>query len=82
MNKLLICTPVGTFSAFHYMLYIFLSDYNSRTVEDIKFKFSAFLSFVEATKCDYCVKCQSPRCVGFKVGFFLKMSIAELESET
>ena len=51
MRKLLICTHLGTFSAFHYMLYIFLSGYNSRTIQDIEFKFSGFLLFVEATNC-------------------------------
>ena len=63
MRKLLICTPLGTLSAFHYIFYIFLSGYNSRTFQDIKFKFSAPLSFVEATKC---VKFESARCTGFK----------------
>ena len=66
MRKLLIFTPLGTFSAFHYMFYIFLSGYNSGTIQDIKFKFSA-LSFVEATKC---VKFQSARYTGFKVDIF------------
>ena len=47
------------------MFYIFLSGYNSRTVQDTKVKFSAFLSFVEATKG---VKFQSARCTLFKVG--------------
>ena len=51
MRKLLICTPLGTFSQFRYIFYIFLSDYNSGTIPDIKFKFSAFLSFVKTTKC-------------------------------
>ena len=37
MKKLLICTPVGTFSVFHYMFYIFLSGCNSKTIQDIKF---------------------------------------------
>ena len=32
------------------MFYIFLSGCNSRTIQDIKFKFSVFLSLVEATK--------------------------------
>ena len=41
-----------------YKLYIF-SGYNSRINQDIKFKFSAFLSLVEAIKC---VKFQSDRC--------------------
>ena len=68
MRKLLICTPLGTFSAFQYIIYIFLIAYNSKTTYDIiKFKFSAFLSFVEVTKC---VKLQSHRCTGVKVGVF------------
>ena len=67
MRKLLICIPLGTFSAFHYMVYIFLSGYNSRTIQDINFKFSAFHSLVEATTY---VKFQSARCTGFKVGSF------------
>ena len=68
MRKLLICTPLGSFSAFHYIIYTFLSDYNSRTNQDIKFKFSAFLSLVEAIKC---VKFQSDRFTGLKVDIFL-----------
>ena len=54
LRKLLICTlppSQGTFSGFHYMFYIFLSGCNSKTIQDIKFKFSAFFSFMEATKC-------------------------------
>ena len=46
------------------MFYIFLNGYNSRTIQDIKFKFSAFLSFTEATKR---VKFQSARSTGLKV---------------
>ena len=49
------------------MFYIFLSGYNSRTIQDIRFQFSAILSLVEATKY---VKFQSARCTGFKVGIF------------
>ena len=69
MRKLLIYTPLGTFSAFHYtgMFYIFLCGCNFRTIQDIKFKFSAFLSFMEATKC---LKFQSARCTSFIVGIF------------
>ena len=63
MRKLL-SFPLGTISAFHY---IFLSGYNSRTSQDIQFKFSAFLSFVEATKR---VKFQNAGNTGFKVGIF------------
>ena len=62
----------GTFSAFHYMFYIFMSGYNLRTIQDIKIKFSAFLSLVEAKKC---VKFQSARCTGFKVAIFRKSHI-------
>ena len=72
MRKLLICTPLGTFSAFHYMFYIYLSGYNSKTIQDVKFKFSAFLSLVEATKY---AKFQSARCTGLKVGIFRKSPI-------
>ena len=67
MRKLLICTSLGTFSAFHYIFYLYLRSYNSRTIQDINFKFSAFLSFVEATKC---VKFQSARCTSVKVDIF------------
>ena len=69
MRKLLICTPTppGTSSTFRYTFYIFLSGYNSGTIQDIKFKFSAFLSFVKATKC---AKIQCAGCTGFKVGIF------------
>ena len=49
MRKLAHLYPLGTFSAFHYIFYIFLSGYNSRTSQDIKFRFSAFLNLVEAT---------------------------------
>ena len=69
MRKLLICTPLGTTtsSAFHYMFYIFLSGYNSRTIQNIKLKFAAFLSLMEDAKY---VKFQSARCTGFKVDVF------------
>ena len=40
------------------MFYIFVSGYSSRTIQDVKFKFSAFLSLVEAKKY---VKFQSAR---------------------
>ena len=49
MRKLLICTQLGVFSTFHCMLYIYLSGYNTRTIQDIEFKFSGFLLFAEAT---------------------------------
>ena len=67
MRKLFICTPLGTFAAFCYMLFVFLGGYNSLTTKDIKLKFSAFLSSVEVTKC---VNFQIPRLMGFKVGIF------------
>ena len=67
MRKLLICTPLGTFSAFRYIFYIFLSGYIPGTIQDIKFKFSAFLNFMKATKC---VTFQSVGCTGFIVGIF------------
>ena len=67
MRKLFICTPLGTFSAFCYMFFVFLGSYNSSTTENIKLKLSAFLSCVEVTKC---VKFQVPRFMGFKVGVF------------
>ena len=72
MGKLLVCTHLETFSAFHYMLYIFLSGYNSRTFQDIKFKFSGFLLFVEATNS---VKFQKARYTGFKADIFRISSI-------
>ena len=65
----LICTPTPRY-ILSISLYIFLSGYNSGTIQDIKFKFSAFLSFVKATKC---AKIQCAGCTGFKVGIF-KMS--------
>ena len=67
MRKLLICTPLGTFSAFHYIIYTHLSGYNSKTIQDIKLKFSAFLSFVVVTQH---MKFQNARCKGFKVDIF------------
>ena len=67
MRKLLIYTPLGTFSAFPYIFYIFLNGYTSGTIQDIKFKFSAFLSFMKTTEC---VKFQSAGYTGFKVGIF------------
>ena len=51
MAKLLLCTPTCRYilNISLYVLYIF-SGYNSRTIQDLEFKFSAFLSLVEATK--------------------------------
>ena len=49
------------------MFIVFLDDYNSLTVYDIKLKSTAFLSYVEVNKC---VKFQSPRYKGVKVGIF------------
>ena len=71
MRKLLTCTPAppppGTFSAFHYIICTCLSDYNSRTIQDIKFKFSAFLNVVEGTKY---MKFQSAMCKDFQGDIF------------
>ena len=50
-----------------YMLYMFLSGYNSRTIQDIEFKFSECLLFVEATNI---VKFQRARYTGYKVDIF------------
>ena len=69
MRNLLICTPLGTFSAFCYMFIVFSGSYNSH----IKLKFSAFLSCVNVTKY---VKFQNPRYEGFKVGIFRISPIA------
>ena len=63
-EKIAHCTFLCTFSAFHYMFYIFLSGCNSRTIQDIKFKFSTFLRLVEATTCEI------SKCTGFKIGIF------------
>ena len=49
------------------MFFVFLAGYNSSTTEDIKLKFSAFLSCVKVTKC---VEFHVPRFMGFKVGIF------------
>ena len=67
MRTLFICTPLGTFSAFCYIFFVFLGGYNSSSTYDIKLKFSICLSCVEVTKC---VKFQIPRLMGFKVGIF------------
>ena len=67
MRKLFICTPLGTFLVFCYMLFVFLGGYKSKTTAGIKCKFSDFLSCVEITKC---VNFQIPRIMGFKVGIF------------
>ena len=74
MRKLFICTPLGTFKAFCYMFIVFLGGYNSLTTEDIKLKFSAFLSCVEVTNC---VKYRIPRYKDFKVGTFRISPIGE-----
>ena len=47
--------------------YCMLGGYNSKTSQDIKLKFSTFLSCVEITKC---AKFQIPRYKGFKVDIF------------
>ena len=49
------------------MFFVYLGDYNSLTIEDIKLKFSEFLSCVEVTKC---VNFQIPRLMGFIDGNF------------
>ena len=66
-KKIVHLYPKGTFSAFCYMFFVFLSGHNFYTTADIKLKFSAFLSCVETTKC---VKFQINRLMGFKVGIF------------
>ena len=50
------------------MFFVFLAGYNSKTTEDIKLKFSAFLSCVEVIES---VHFQISRLMGFKVAFFL-----------
>ena len=75
MRKVFICTPLGTFSAFCYMFFVFLGDYNSYVLEDITLKFSASLSCVEVTKC---VNFQIPSLMGFKVGIFRISPIGQL----
>ena len=66
-EKIVHLYPLGTFSAFHYMLCIFLTGYNSRTIQDIEFSFSGFLLFVESTNS---VQFQRARYSGFKVDSF------------
>ena len=55
------------------MFIVFLGGYSSYNTEDIKLKCSAFLSCVEVNKC---VKFQTPRYQGFKVGIFRISPIA------
>ena len=62
---------LGTFSAFCYVLFVFLGGYNSQTTENIKLKFSTFFSCVEVTKF---VKFQIPRFMGIEVGIFFRIS--------
>ena len=57
------------------MYFTFMSLYNSGTIYDIKFKFSAFLSFVEATKY---VKFQCSGYAGFQADVFRISPIVQL----
>ena len=66
MRKLPICTPRYILSISLYVLYIF-NGCNFRTTQDVIFKFSVFLSFVEAIKP---VEFLSAMRSGFKVGIF------------
>ena len=66
-KKIVHLYPLGTFSAFYYIFFVFLGGYNSYSTEDIKLIFSAFLSCVKVIKC---VKFQIPRLMGFKVCIF------------
>ena len=75
MRKTVDLYPLGTFSAFRYIFCIVLSGYNSGTIQDIKFKFLAFLSLMKATRR---VKIQSAGCTGFKVGIFRITPIQDL----
>ena len=67
MRYLLICTHLGTILTFRYMFYIFSCCYNTRTIQYIKFKFEALLSYTKTTKC---VKFQGVWCTGVRVGIF------------
>ena len=67
MRYLLICTHLGTILTFRYMFYIFSCCYNSRTIQYIKFKFEALLSYTKTTKC---VEFQGVWCTGVRVGVF------------
>ena len=51
MRKLLICIPSRYIISISLYILCIFSGYNSGSIQDIKFKFSAFLSFVKATKC-------------------------------
>ena len=55
------------------MFYIFSCCYNSRTIQYIKFKFKALLSYTKATKY---VKFQDVWCTGVRVGVFRISPIA------
>ena len=67
MRLLLICTHLGTILTFRCMFDIFSCCYNSRTIQYIKFKFEALLSYTKATKY---VKFQDVWCTGVRVGVF------------
>ena len=61
MRKLFICILIR-------LLYVYcIFGCDSLATSDIKLKFSAFLRYVEVTKC---AKIQGPRCEGFRVGNF------------
>ena len=57
------------------MFYIFSCCYNSRTIQYIKFKFEALLSYTKTIKC---VKFQGVWCTGVRVGVFRISPIASL----
>ena len=73
MGKLFICNPLGTFSAFCYVLTVFWGGYNSKITSDIKLKISPLLSCLEVTKY---VKFQIPKYNGYKVVIFRISPIA------
>ena len=57
------------------MFIVFLDDYNSLTTYDIKFKFPAFLSYVEVYKC---VEFQISRYKGVRVDIFWISPIVDI----
>ena len=67
MRKFPMCTPLCTFSAFHYMFYIFLSGYNSRT---IKISSSGFEHFLVSWRQKKMYQIQSARSTYFKIDIF------------
>ena len=58
------------------MFYIFSCCYNLRTIQYIKFKFEALLSYTKTTKC---VKFQGVWCTGVRVGVFRISPIVVLD---